>query len=65
MVEQAGFKTFLQKGITIDAQSKLTVDVTLTLGSLNERVEVEASSAQVQTDSAKVGATIENNRFKT
>ena len=64
MVEQAGFKTFLQKGITIDAQSKLTVDVTLTLGSLNERVEVEASSAQVQTDSAKVGATIENKQIQ-
>ncbi len=63
-VEQAGFKTFAQKGITIDAQSKLTIDVALTLGSLNERVEVEASSAQVQTDSAKVGATIENKQIQ-
>ena len=63
-VEQAGFKTFVQKDITIDAQSKLTVDVTLTIGSLNERVEVEASSAQVQTDSAKVGATIENKQIQ-
>src|SRR6476659_9066374 len=63
-VEQAGFKTFVQKGITIDAQSKLTIDVSLTLGSLNERVEVEASSAQVQTDSAKVGATIENKQIQ-
>src|SRR3954465_745812 len=63
-VEQAGFKTFVQKGITIDAQSKLTVDVTLTLGSLSERVEVEASSAQVQTDSAKVGAPTENKQIQ-
>lgn len=63
-VEQAGFKTFLQKGITIDAQSKLTIDVSLTLGSLSEKVEVEASSAQVQTDSAKVGATIENKQIQ-
>src|SRR4051812_5282629 len=63
-VEQTGFKTFVQKGITIDAQSKLTIDVTLTLGSLNERIEVEASSAQVQTDSAKVGATIENKQIQ-
>jgi hypothetical protein len=63
-VEQTGFKTFVQKDITIDAQSKLTVDVTLTIGSINERIEVEASSAQVQTDSAKVGATIENKQIQ-
>lgn len=63
-VEQSGFKTFIQKGITIDAQSKLTIDVNLTLGALNEKVEVEASSAQVQTDSAKVGATIENKQIQ-
>src|SRR3954454_4891767 len=27
-VEQTAFKTFVQKGITIDTQSKLTIDVT-------------------------------------
>src|SRR5258708_7422370 len=63
-VEQAGFKTFVQKGIVVDAQAKLSVDVALTVGAVSERVEVEASSAQVQTDSAKVGSTIENKQIQ-
>jgi hypothetical protein len=48
-VEQAGFKTFVQNSITVDAQAKLSVDVALSLGAVSERVEVEASAAQVQT----------------
>jgi hypothetical protein len=63
-VEQAGFKTFVQNAIAIDAQAKLSVDVVLTLGAVSERVEVEASAAQVQTDSAKVGSTVENKQIQ-
>ena len=63
-VEQPGFKTFVQKSIVIDASSKLSVDVSLSVGSLNERVEVQASTARVQTDSATVGAIIENKQIQ-
>ena len=59
-VERTGFKTFVQNSITVDAQAKLSVDVSLSLGAISERIEVEASAAQVQTDSAKVGSTVEN-----
>ena len=63
-MEQAGFKTFIQNSIAVDAQAKLSVDVVLTLGAVSERVEVEASAAQVQTDSAKVGSTVENKQIQ-
>ncbi len=63
-VERTGFKTFVQNSITIDAQAKRSVDVTLSLGAVSERVEVEASAAQVQTDSAKVGSTVENKQIQ-
>ena len=63
-VEQTGFKTFVQNSITVDAQAKLSVDVILNLGAISERVEVEASAAQVQTDSAKVGSTVENKQIQ-
>jgi hypothetical protein len=63
-VEQTGFKTFVQNSITVDAQAKLSVDVSLSLGAISERVEVEASAAQVQTDSAKVGSTVENKQIQ-
>ena len=63
-VEKTGFKTFVQNSITIDAQAKRSVDVTLSLGAVSERVEVEASAAQVQTDSAKVGSTVENKQIQ-
>jgi Carboxypeptidase regulatory-like domain len=63
-VEQTGFKTFVQNSITVDAQAKLSVDVILSLGAISERVEVEASAAQVQTDSAKVGSTVENKQIQ-
>jgi hypothetical protein len=58
-VEAAGFKKFLQTGIVLNAESKVAVDVAMTVGSLSEQVEVQASTAQVQTDSAETGMTID------
>jgi Carboxypeptidase regulatory-like domain/TonB-dependent Receptor Plug Domain len=63
-VEQSGFKKFVQTGIVVDAQAKLSVDVALTVGGVNEKVEVQASTVQVQTDSASVGTTVENKQIQ-
>jgi hypothetical protein len=63
-VEKTGFKTFLKTGIVINAQAKVAVDVGLTVGAVSEKIEVQASTAQVQTDSAKVGSTIENKQIQ-
>src|SRR5689334_17870974 len=63
-VEKTGFKSFLKTGIVINAQAKVSVDVGLTVGAVNEKVEVQASAAQVQTDSASVGSTVENKQIQ-
>lgn len=63
-VEAAGFKKFIQKGIVLNAESKVAVDVSLAVGSLSEQVEVQASTAQVQTDSAEVGTTVDSKQIQ-
>ena len=63
-VEAAGFKKFVNTGIVLNAEAKINVDVALTVGALSESVEVAASNAQVQTDSAVVGSTIDNKQIQ-
>jgi Carboxypeptidase regulatory-like domain/TonB-dependent Receptor Plug Domain len=63
-VEASGFKKFVKTGITLDAESKVNVDIGLTVGAITEAVEVEASTAQVQTDSAEVGSTIDTKQIQ-
>jgi hypothetical protein len=63
-VEAAGFKKFTKTGITIDAESKVSVDVALTVGAITEAVEVQASTAQVQTESAAVGSIVDNKQIQ-
>lgn len=63
-VEAAGFKKFIQKGIKIDSQSKVSADASLTVGALTEQIVVSADTAQVKTDSADVGTTIETKQIQ-
>ncbi len=58
-VELTGFKKFVQKQTKVDASLPLTVNVNLEVGTVTESVEVTASVASVQADSATVGRTIE------
>src|SRR5215813_3298002 len=52
-VEQAGFKTYEQKGIHVSAQERLNLrDIKLELGELATSVTVEAEQARVQTTTA-------------
>ncbi len=63
-VEAAGFKKFTKTGITLDAESKISVDVALTVGAITEAVEVQASTTQVQTESAAVGSIVDNKQIQ-
>jgi hypothetical protein len=63
-VEARGFKRYVKTGISLDAAAKVTADVELTVGAASESVEVTASSATVQTDSAQVATTIETKQMK-
>ncbi len=53
-VEAAGFKKFESTDNKLDPSATLTVDASLTVGAASETVEVTASAATLQTESAAV-----------
>jgi hypothetical protein len=63
-VEASGFKKFIQTGVVVNAESKVAVDVGLAVGAMTEQIEVQASTAQVQTDSAETGMTIDTKQMQ-
>jgi len=58
-VTMPGFSQYSQTGIVVTTAQTLRVDVALKVGTLESAVEVAATAAQVQTDSATVQAAIE------
>jgi len=63
-VEASGFKRFVKTRVVIDAEAKVSVDVAMTVGAVTEAVEVQASAAQVKTESADVGTTVDNKQIQ-
>lgn len=57
--EMTGFKKFVQRSNKLDTAIPLSLDIRLDVGVVTEAVEVTASTATVQADSATVGRTIE------
>lgn len=57
-VTQQGFKHHLVKGLTIDANSALRVDVTLEIGTAQETVTVSSAAVQVETVNTQMGEVI-------
>jgi len=49
-----GFKTLQRSGITVTVGAQLSVDLELTVGAVNERVEVTADVADVETNSSSL-----------
>ncbi len=62
-VHQAGFKTFHQTEITIDANSAIKIDVGLQVGSTSENIEVRSDAVQVETQSTQMGEVITGTRM--
>src|ERR1700733_3641099 len=62
-VQQTGFKTYLRTGLVLDVNSALVVDVALQVGQVNEKVEVAAEAAHVETSSTQMGEVIENKQM--
>jgi hypothetical protein len=62
--EAAGFKKFLKTGIVLNAEAKVSVGIDLSIGAVTDQVTVEASAAQVKTDSADVGTTIDTKQIQ-
>ena len=63
-VEAPGFKTATTTRIKLEAALPLAVNVDLSVGQLTESVNVEANVAQLNTESATVGKTIEQSQIQ-
>ena len=59
----AGFKKFLQDGITLQIQQQARVDITLTVGEVTESVSVSADAALLETTSSTIGKVVDNQRI--
>ena len=62
--EMAGFKKSVQSGIVVDSAAKLNIDLTLSVGQVSESVEVSATGAQVQTETAQVGRIVDTKQIQ-
>jgi hypothetical protein len=58
--EAAGFKTSTVTGLVLQVNQEARVDITLTVGSATESVEVTTSSPLLVTDDSSVGQVVEN-----
>ena len=59
-ISAAGFKRFVHEGVTVPAATTVRLNAALQVGQVNEIVEVSAAVVQVQTDNAKVSASVQN-----
>ncbi|MGC9973292.1 MAG: carboxypeptidase regulatory-like domain-containing protein [Bryobacteraceae bacterium] len=57
-VEAAGFKTYVQTGITLNVNDTVRADAPLQVGAMKESVTVEATALAIQSDTNEVSQTI-------
>ncbi len=62
-VEQAGFKKFIQEGITLAIRDSPTVDVALEPGAVSETVTITADASALETNDASRGEVITGRRL--
>ena len=62
-VEQPGFKAETRKGIVLQVNEKFRVDFRLQVGSQTEQITVTAEAANLRTDEASIGGTVEQRRL--
>lgn len=63
-VEAAGFKKTVTSQFRLDSNMAATLDVALTVGAVTDSVEVVATAAAVQSESATVGKLIESTQIE-
>jgi len=62
-VSAPGFKTYVQSGIILEVGSNVQLNVTLQLGAISEKVEVNASGSMVDTTQNTIGQVIDQRRI--
>ncbi len=63
-VRKNGFKEFRQTAIAIDANSALTVDARLQVGSVHEEVTVSSTAVRVETTNTQMGEVIGSSKME-
>jgi hypothetical protein len=59
----AGFREFNATDVVVKVNDQLQVDVTLHVGSVSEKVTIEANAVQVQTESTQLGDVIDSKKM--
>ena len=62
-VSAPGFKTYVQKGISLDAGNNRTQAVTLEVGSVTESIQVTANAVQVETKENSIAQLVDSQRM--
>ena len=62
-VALTGFRTYAQTGITLQVNANPVINVTLSLGQVNETVAVEAAAPLVETRTTGISQVVENERI--
>src|SRR5690606_13139304 len=62
-VEQQGFQKLVRTGVTLAAADALTVDLALSIGDVQQTVEVTESTPLLQAQSAMVSALVSNEQI--
>jgi len=65
VAELQGFKRFVETGVIVRVNSKVTANATLALGSLEEQVTVQAESALVETSTGEIGRLVTGEQART
>ncbi len=63
-VTSGNFKEFVTTGVDVHVSTTTEVNATLQIGSMNEKVTVQANDVQVQTVSAEVGEVIDGTQVR-
>jgi hypothetical protein len=58
-VNQPGFKNFVERGVRIDANSAILIDIKLQVGEVTNTITVQSDTLQVETQSTQMGDVIE------
>jgi len=61
-VKKDGFSAYTQSGIVLQVASKPTIDVTLKVGAVSEKVQVTANATMVETQNSGVGQVVDQER---
>jgi hypothetical protein len=64
-VEHPGFKTAASTVVEINVQDRAAVNITLQVGSAMDRIEVEATTPLIQTETSELGQVVDSKRVST